>query len=235
MMSPFFSAAWIEGEFAGGENVLPAPGAFGTGVLPAEAEREVDATLASLEVALVQGVHSFEMVLEGPPEAFGEDGDPLAEAFPVADDDMAVAEIDIFDAETDAFHEPEPGSVEEFGQKAVVAFHLVEDGVGFGGSKDDRDFRRSRNALDFADKVEFSVEKLLIKEEKGAESLILGGRGDVAFNGEVGEEGGDFFFAHVGRMPFSVEEDVSANPIHVGLLGADAVVLDAEAPADAVE
>jgi len=36
-------------------------------------------------------------------------------------------------------------------------------------------------------------------------------------------------------MAFSVEEDEAADPIEVGLFGANAVMLDAQVPADAVE
>jgi hypothetical protein len=65
--------------------------------------------------------------------------------------------------------------------------------------------------------------------------LILGGGGDAPLNGKMAQESGDFFFAHLSRMPFLVEEDVAPDPIQVGLLGADAVTFDPQMPADAVE
>jgi hypothetical protein len=65
--------------------------------------------------------------------------------------------------------------------------------------------------------------------------LVLGRSRDLLFHGEMGEEGGDFLFTHLVRMPLLMEEDKSPNPIEVSLFGADAVVLDAEMPADAIE
>jgi hypothetical protein len=34
---------------------------------------------------------------------------------------------------------------------------------------------------------------------------------------------------HLGRVPLAVEDDVSSDPLHVALLGADAVVLEPDA------
>ena len=51
----------------------------------------------------------------------------------------------------------------------------------------------------------------------------------------MAEEGADFFFSHLGGMTFVVEEDETADPIYVGLLGADAVAFNAQMPADSVQ
>ena len=83
--------------------------------------------------------------------------------------------------------------------------------------------------------LKFAVEDVLVKEEQRTEGLVLGGGGDVAVKVEMGEKGGDFFFAHLVGMAFAVEEDEAANPIEVSVFCADAVTFDAKMPADAVE
>ena len=57
----------------------------------------------------------------------------------------------------------------------------------------------------------------------------------MALDRKVGKESNDFFFAHVVGVAFLVKENETANPIDVSLFGADAVMLDAQMPADAVE
>ena len=52
---------------------------------------------------------------------------------------------------------------------------------------------------------------------------------------QVREIGPDLFFAHCVWVAFIVEEDEAANPAEVSGFGADAVMLDAQMPADAVE
>ena len=83
------------------------------------------------------------------------------------------------------------------------------------------------DAFDPGDVIEFAVEHLLIKEEQRTEGLVLSRRGDVKIDVQVAEESGDLFFAHLLRVTFIVEEDEPANPINIGLFGADAVALDA--------
>ena len=57
----------------------------------------------------------------------------------------------------------------------------------------------------------------------------------MVVDGQMREVGADLFFAHCVWMTFSVKENEAANPAEVSGFGADAVMLDAQMPADAVE
>jgi hypothetical protein len=72
---------------------------------------------------------------------------------------------------------------------------------------------------------------LLVKKQQCAESLILSGRSDGLFDGEMSEKVGDFFLAHLVRVTFSMKENVAANPIDVCLLGANGVMFHPQMPA----
>ena len=121
------------------------------------------------------------------------------------------------------------------GHEPVIAAKVREDGAGFGAGKDDGHLRRAGNALDSADELEFPLEHMLVEKEEGAKGLVLSGGGDAAVHGEMAQEGSDFLFAHVAGVTFLVEEDEAPDPVEVGLLGADAVALNAEVPANLVE
>jgi hypothetical protein len=112
---------------------------------------------------------------------------------------------------------------------------LSENGAGLRFAENDRDSSGAANALNPGDELELSVEYLLIKKKQSAERLILGRGRYVAINREIAEEGADFVFSHLGGMTFVVEEDETADPIYVGLLGSDAVAFNAQMPADAVQ
>ena len=84
------------------------------------------------------------------------------------------------------------------------------------------------SADEFIHPAQFLVEDFAIKEHEGVERLVLGGRGDVARNGQVGKEGLDFNSAHVGRMPLAMEEDEALDPAGVRVLGVDGVMFDPE-------
>ena len=71
-----------------------------------------------------------------------------------------------------------------------------------------------------------------VKEEEGAEGLVLGRGGDVATNGEVGEELFDFAGAHLVGVAFVMVEDEPFGPIGIRFFGANGVMFDADGGAD---
>jgi hypothetical protein len=82
---------------------------------------------------------------------------------------------------------------------------MSDDSVSFLFREDHRQIWRPADPFHPRDVLEFAIEDLLVKEEEGAESLVLSGGGDVIVNGEVAQEGGDLFFAHLGGMALPVE------------------------------
>ena len=58
---------------------------------------------------------------------------------------------------------------------------------------------------------------------------------DVLFDGQVGEESFDFGGAHLVGVALVVEEDEAADPVDVGLFGADGVVFDPDGVTDLIE
>jgi len=229
------SATRIEGEFGRGEDVLPRPGTGGPGVFAVEGEGEMDGSEAAGEIALVELADAGEMGLERCVQTDRQEGDSLAHAFAFADADLVVAEIDVFDPEAQDFEEAEATAVEEVDHEPIIPFELGKDGPDFGAGKDDRKLRRAPDAFHAGEVLELPLEDLPIKEEEGAEGLILGGGGDAAVDGEVTEEGGNLRFAQLLGVAFAMEEDEAANPIEIRLLGADAVVFDAQMPTDTIE
>ena len=125
--------------------------------------------------------------------------------------------------------------VKEVCHEAVIAFQPSEDATCFGRGKDDRQFGWTPHTLHSRDKIEFPVEDLLIEKKQGAQCLVLSGSRYLSFNREVAEESGDLRFAHLSGMALLVEEDEASDPIDVNGLGANAVVLDPQMPADTVE
>ena len=148
---------------------------------------------------------------------------------------MAIAEVDVFDAKAKTFEEAQSAPIKEMGHETVVAFELGENGAGLGSRENDGQLGRAPDPLDSGNKLELPFEHLLIKEKKRAEGLILSRRGDMAVDGEMAQEGRDLFLAHIGWVLLVVEKDISPNPLHIELFGPEAVALDAEMPANAVE
>lgn len=235
MVTAGLAGTRIDGKFSGGEDVLPAPIAGGARVFSFQCEGEVNGAAAASEVLLMDEFNALQVHFEGSLKARGQEGNALAHAFAIADGYLVVAEVEVFDAQAECFHQAQAAAVEELGHETVVAFELGDDGVSLGAGKNDGELGRAADTFDAGDEVEFAVEDLLKEKEQGAEGLILGGGGDVSVNGKVAEERGNLFLPHGIGMAFAMKENEAANPIEVNLFGADAVAFDAKMPADAVE
>ncbi len=116
----------------------------------------------------------------------------------------------------------------------IIAFELRENGASFRPGKHDRKFGWTANALD-VNEFEFSIQHLLVEKKQGTEGLILGRGSDFRLDGKMSEEQGDFGFPQFVWMAFPVENDVSTNPVYVSLFGTEAVMLDPQVPANAIE
>jgi hypothetical protein len=76
---------------------------------------------------------------------------------------------------------------------------------------------------------------LLIEEKQRGKGLVLSGGGDMFFDGQTGQKGGNFPFAHVVRVALLMEENETPNPVDIGLLGAQAVMFHPQMPANAIQ
>ena len=65
--------------------------------------------------------------------------------------------------------------------------------------------------------------------------MILGRSRYVSLDRKVGQKALDLGFAHGVRMALPMEQDESFYPVPIGLLGADAIMLQAQTLADPVQ
>ena len=118
-----------------------------------------------------------------------------------------VRKIDVFDAKPSSFQQAKTAAVKQIGHETIITFEMSQHGARFAFAKDDGKSSGAADAFDAGDEFQFAIEDVLVKEEERAESLVLSGGGDPAIDGEVAQESGDFFFAHLLRMTFVVEKD----------------------------
>lgn len=165
----------------------------------------------------------------------GEHRKAIAATFGIADENLELAKVEVFDAQTEDFFDAQARAVEKLGEEFLGAVEVADEGADFSEGEDDGKALGAFGTDGFDGVGEGLVEDVAVEKQKGAEGLILGGGSDVAFDGEVGEEGFDFGFAHVLGVPFVVKEDKTADPIDVACFGAVGVMLDAQGVAYAIE
>jgi hypothetical protein len=91
--------------------------------------------------------------------------------------------------------------------------------------KNYRQFGGSFGSFYIFQPIERLLQDFTVKEQQGAEALILGGSGHFALYRQMGEKLSDLALSHFLRVPFFVEKDIISHPMEVSLFGADAVVL----------
>ena len=99
----------------------------------------------------------------------------------------------------------------------------------------DRHSRRRLRTLDVPEPRQVALEHVAVEEENRALCEILRRCCDLALNSEVRQECLDLRGPKRLRMPLAVEEDEAFNPVHVRLLGPDAVVPEPDLVAHAIE
>jgi hypothetical protein len=228
VVAPDDARTGVRRETRGREDPLPAPFSFSIGVLAGQGIGEIDGAIALGQVLLVEALDPFQVFWEGFDKGFRQDCDPVFLTLAVPDGDGAVFKVQVFHPQAEAFHEAEAAAVEELGDQEMGTGEVGEEGLDFWTGEDGREALGFTGAQGLDRLGDFPSEDRAIEEEDGLEGLILGSGSDVFVDSQVGEEGFDFLSAHFLGVAFAVEEDETADPIHIGLLGAVRIMLAAQ-------
>jgi len=79
------------------------------------------------------------------------------------------------------------------------------------------------------------IEHLLVEEQDGRQCLVPRGSGHPFGHRKIRQECRYLFLAHLVRMALVVKQDVTADPLDIGLLGSQAVMPDSNGFPDAVK
>ena len=106
----------------------------------------------------------------------------------------------------------------------------MQDRTGLLAGEHDRQPPGAAGAFHLLEIRQLELEDLTVEKEQGVERLVLGGGGDIAFHGQVGQKGTNLVGSHGLRVAFAVKKDEAFHPIQIGLLGAEAVAFKTEDP-----
>jgi hypothetical protein len=222
------TGARVGRDLPGGEHELPDPLACCARVFAGEGFGKVDGAEAICEIGLVEGADGGDVAPKRLDQSLGQDRDAVPPGLRISDKDLVEAEVDVFDAEADAFREAEAATIEELGHEPVGRWEGVDEEGHFAASEDGGEAFGAAGA----DGVDHFVDRCSQdgpeEEQDCAEGLVLGGGGDLAFDGEVREESADVGGAEVAWEAAAVEENEAADPAEVADFGAEGVVFPAK-------
>src|SRR3989454_9494640 len=126
VVPPNHAAFRVGGPMAGREHELPSPFEARARMLARERMRQPGLAKSLLEIAPVHDADAAEMLLQRLHEVFGQHRDTVLPALAVPHDDLAIREIDVLDAQRQAFNLPQPRAVQEGGHQSRAALPLLE-------------------------------------------------------------------------------------------------------------
>lgn len=194
-----------------------------------------DGAASFQQVHRVQPLRLPQLAAQQANETIGQHRDAILGAFPVAHQNFPALEVDIFDPQSDRFHDPHARAVQQFREEPVVAPEAIEQPCRL-GSREHRGQARGRLCPD--DTVEprqLADEDLPIEEKQRALRLILRRCSDLQFRREVREEFLDVACRQFRRVAIAVEANEAFDPVDVRLLGSKTVMLEPYAGPDLVK
>jgi hypothetical protein len=168
------------------------------------------------EVFLMYQLHLGQMPLEWCVQGLGQHGHPTVPAFAVTHGDLVTSKIDILDSEPHAFHQAQPGAIEqprhEGGHVTELGKHRV---CCFTGKYHGETLRASR-AFHIVQVWKRLFEDVPVQKQEGMQGAVLGGGGDLLVQREVGEKGADLGDPHVFGVALMVQQDKAFDPTEIG-------------------
>jgi hypothetical protein len=163
----------------------------------------------------MQQLHPFGLMTQRVDERARQDGAAIFLPLPVAYENLPVLEIKVFNPQPHRLHEPQPRAGEQPGYQPVGARELRQQPLHLLAGEDDGYAGRVLGALDAFDVRQLDLEHVPVEEEQGAECHVLCRGGDLASDGEVGEEEADLLRPHLLRVALLVEEGEAPDPIRI--------------------
>jgi hypothetical protein len=105
------AGARILGKVRGGKYILPKPFAVSVWIFFLDGVGKVYRAKAVGEVLTMNALYITEVPMQGAGQAVGEHGDAVVTAFTIADNELVVFKIHIFDAQAKTFHQTESAAV----------------------------------------------------------------------------------------------------------------------------
>ena len=126
---------------------------------------------------------------------------PILGPLTVANHDLASLKIDIFHAQAQALHQPQPGPIDQARHQGARALHGREQAFDFMHTKHCRQACGALGPHHLVQPRKFSTEHLPIEEQQGRQGLLLRCRRDIVLDGQIGEESRHLAMPHLRRMP----------------------------------
>jgi len=154
----------------------------------------------------------------------GKKGISIFSALTVEYQQVSAFQVDVFYAKRESLADPQATAVKMCSNKPILSFHIPQNGSDFlwVESRGHAPGRFRHLVLQVFD---LPFQHVLVKEDDGAERLVLGGGTGPSIYGQMIQQMLNFVIAHHLRVLLIIEQNGLADPVEIGFLGSIAVLL----------
>jgi len=163
---------------------LPDSLSAGVGVFPIQGKGQKYAPVPVGEMVFMDQLNPAQVDLERLDQAFWEHRDPVLLALSIPDEDQAILEIEVFNAQANAFRDPEPTAIEDFRHQLVEASHKSDHLLDLLTGEDRWEAFGFLSPNGSKREIQVNMEHFPVEEEDRTEGLVLSSRGDMSLNGQ---------------------------------------------------
>ena len=229
-----FSSFRVWTKCGGRKYELPGPFLGSVGIFSQERFRHVNFSASAGKVIGMFFGFVGQVFIQAGFERARERHDPVFTSFSVVNDNGSLAEVYVFDAKAERFHEAKTGAVHELGGEFPWVFEVGYNGLNFSACEHDGRAPSSPAGQCFFQGEICLAEDFAGKKDHGVESLLLRGSGNITLQGEIIEVIRDRPGAGIlrGLLEFDEAEAGEAGiPLDIGLFGGVAQAAKTDGPA----
>jgi hypothetical protein len=113
VVTSFDAGARVDGAARRREHVLPAPLPFGTGILPRQGERQMNASATFAKIVLMQRAYAHEMIAQRFEQVLRQQSNLVLLSLGVADEQLTVLKVDVLDAKSKALEQAQSATINQ--------------------------------------------------------------------------------------------------------------------------
>jgi hypothetical protein len=206
------------------EKPEPGPRRSGLRILALQRIGHERARAASLHVGQPQRTCTRELFMQRGHQGSGQHQGAVLAALAAAHEHGTVLEIEVLDAQVQAFGDAHAGAVEQPGQQALLTLKQRQHACHFSHRQHHRQTRRAVRTADGLHPRQVLPEHLLVQEQQRRKRLPVRGDRYLPIGRQPGQKGLNLGLPHLARVAHVMEAHERAHPMDVGLLGTYAVV-----------
>lgn len=194
---------------------------------------QIHAAKTSRQILFLQGACLLQLRLQRADRVFGQYRDAILIALAFANHDFAPGKFNILHAQAQRLHQPHARAIQKLGNQICGSIHMHEQGAHFGRRQHHRQAPRPLGLNRLIQPGQVDLQHLFVQIQQRRLGVVLRGGLHLPVYRQMAQEGLYLRRAHVLRVALAIEQDEAAHPVHVGLLGTDAVVPRAQVGAQA--